>query len=68
MKAALGRNVKDLRRSLMMSQTDLAERARIRRALVSDIERKAANPTLDSLVRIATALGVETADLLGAGR
>lgn len=52
----------------MMSQTDLAERARIRRALVSDIERKAANPTLDSLVRIATALGVETADLLGAGR
>jgi ribosome-binding protein aMBF1 (putative translation factor) len=67
-KAALGRNVKDLRRSLTMSQTDLAEEARIRRALVSDIERRAANPTLDSLVRIATALGVEPADLLSAGR
>lgn len=67
-KAALGRKVKDLRRSLMMSQTDLAEDAGIRRALVSDIERRVANPTLDSIVRLATALGVEPADLLSAGR
>ena len=52
----------------MMSQTDLAEDAGIRRALVSDIERRAANPTLESIVRIATALGVEPADLLSDGR
>lgn len=64
-KAALGRKVKDLRRSLTMSQTELAEAAGVRRALVSDIERSVANPTLESLSRIAKALGVEPADLLG---
>ncbi|MEH2670912.1 MULTISPECIES: helix-turn-helix domain-containing protein [Bradyrhizobium] len=66
-KAALGRSVKDLRRSLKMTQSDLAEAAGIRRALVSDVERKKANPTLESLCRIATALGIEPADLLGTG-
>ena len=65
-KTALGRKVKDLRRSRTMSQTDLAEAAGVRRALVSDIERSVANPTLESLCRIAAALGVEPADLLGA--
>jgi transcriptional regulator with XRE-family HTH domain len=64
-KAALGRRVKYLRRSLAMSQSDLAEAAGIRRALVSDVERRTANPTLQSLSRIATALGVKLADLLG---
>ncbi|MDA9422921.1 helix-turn-helix transcriptional regulator [Bradyrhizobium sp. CCBAU 53380] len=63
-KAALARSVKDLRRSRTMSQTDLAEAAGVRRALVSDIERSVANPTLESLSRIAKALGVEPADLL----
>ena len=67
-KAALGRKIKDSRLSLGMSQTELAKRARVRRALVSDIERELANPTLDSLVRIARALGVELADLLSADR
>ncbi|MCP1754027.1 transcriptional regulator with XRE-family HTH domain [Bradyrhizobium elkanii] len=50
-----------------MTQSDLAEAAGIRRALVSDVERKKANPTLESLCRIATALGIEPADLLGTG-
>ncbi len=63
-KAALGRKVEHLRRSLKMTQADLAEDAGVRRALVIGIERRAANPTLNSLVRIATALGVEPADLL----
>ena len=63
-RAALGRKIKDLRHSLQLSQADLAEDAGIRRALVSNIERGDANPTLDSIVRIATALGVEPAELL----
>lgn len=62
--ATLGRKVKDLRHSLKMSQADLADDAGTRRALVSDIERGEANPTLDTIVRIAMALGVEAADLL----
>lgn len=63
-KTALGRKIKDLRRSRTMSQVDLADAAGIRRALVSDIERGVANPTLGSLCRIATAFGVEPAELL----
>jgi transcriptional regulator with XRE-family HTH domain len=66
--AALGRNVKRLRHSLQMSQADLADDAGIRRAVVIHIERGMANPTLDTIVRIATALGVESADLFKANR
>lgn len=63
-KAAFGRKVRDLRISLKLSQADLADDAGIRRALVSEVERGEANPTLDSIVRIALALGVEPAELL----
>jgi transcriptional regulator with XRE-family HTH domain len=66
--ATLGGKVRYLRHSLKMSQADLADDAGIRRALVSDIERGEANPTLDTMVRIATALGVESAELLKADR
>nr|WP_283812427.1 helix-turn-helix transcriptional regulator [Bradyrhizobium pachyrhizi] len=64
MRAALGRNVRSLRLSRRMTQQELAELAESRRALISDIERGEANPTFDSLVRIAITLGVEPADLL----
>jgi transcriptional regulator with XRE-family HTH domain len=47
-----------------MTQASLAERAEIRRALISDIERGEANATLDSVVRIAVALGVKPAELI----
>ncbi|WFU24972.1 helix-turn-helix transcriptional regulator [Bradyrhizobium sp. CB1717] len=64
-RVTLGRKVKDLRLSLEMTQTDLAEEAEVRRALVSEVERGEANPTLDTIVRIAIALGVDAAELLG---
>ena len=67
-KATFGRNVRDLRLSLKLSQADLADDAGIRRALVSEVERGEANPTLDSIVRIALALDVEPAELLSVGR
>lgn len=62
-RATLGRNVRDLRVSLKLTQADLADHAETRRALVSELERGEANPTLDSIVQIATALGVEPAEL-----
>ncbi|WGD56858.1 helix-turn-helix transcriptional regulator [Bradyrhizobium sp. CB1650] len=64
MRAALGQRVKDLRHSRKRSQADLAEDAGIRRALVSQIERGDANPRLDTILRIASALKVEPAALL----
>nr|WP_249812106.1 helix-turn-helix transcriptional regulator [Bradyrhizobium sp. 188] len=60
----MGRNVRDLRLSLRLSQADLADRAGIRRALVSDIERGETNATLDTIVRIARVLRVEAHELL----
>jgi DNA adenine methylase len=59
----LGRRVRELRLSLKMTQRDLAEDAGIRQALISQIERGEANPTLDSILRIAAALEVSFAEL-----
>jgi transcriptional regulator with XRE-family HTH domain len=68
LRAALGRNVRKLRLSLGMTQAELAERAESRRALISDVERGEANPTIDSLLRIAMALKAEPAELLDQSR
>ena len=64
----LARRVRELRLSLKMSQRDLAEDAGIRQALISQIERGEANPTLDSILRIATALEVSFAELFESRR
>ncbi|MBB5053932.1 transcriptional regulator with XRE-family HTH domain [Afipia massiliensis] len=62
-KDTFGRKVRELRLSLSMSQADLADRTETRQAFISEIERGEANPTLDSILRIATALGVEVVEL-----
>jgi transcriptional regulator with XRE-family HTH domain len=62
----LAKQVKSLRHARMMSQQDLATAADIRQALVSAIENGDANPTLDSLIKLADALGVEVGELFGA--
>jgi DNA-binding XRE family transcriptional regulator len=63
-RAALGQKVRELRRSLKLTQADLAGEAGIRRASVIEVERGQANPTLDTIVRIAAALKVEPSELL----
>lgn len=63
-RTALGRKVRDLRRSLELTQADLASKAGLRRASVIEMERGVANPTLDTIVRIAVALEVEPSELL----
>jgi transcriptional regulator with XRE-family HTH domain len=68
LRATLGRNVRKLRLSQRMTQADLADLAESRRALISDIERGEANPTLESLLRIAVALGVKPGELLNPRR
>ncbi|WP_404525017.1 helix-turn-helix domain-containing protein [Bradyrhizobium diazoefficiens] len=65
-KANLGQRVRELRRSRELSQAQLAARVASHQEFISDVERGEANLTLESLVRIATALGVEAVELLGA--
>ena len=64
----LASRVRELMVSLKMTQRDLAEDAGIRQALISQIERGEANPTLDSILRIATALEVSFAELFESRR
>ena len=62
-KANLGRNIKELRLSLNMSQAKLAEKSETDQAFISEMERGIANPTLDSILRIAKALRVGIVEL-----
>ena len=65
-KRLLARNLRRLRQENAWSQHDLADEANARQALVSSIEVAKANPTIESLDRIAEAFGVDVADLLNA--
>jgi transcriptional regulator with XRE-family HTH domain len=63
-KNLLADNLRELRLRQSWSQYDLADEAHVRQALISALEIGTANPTLESLDRIASALGVEVAVLL----
>jgi transcriptional regulator with XRE-family HTH domain len=60
----LARNLRRLRLERSWSQHDLANEANVRQALVSALELAQANPTLESLDKIAAALRVDVADLV----
>lgn len=62
-KRILARNLRRLRFARALSQDDLAAEAGLRQALISAIEVGTANPTLDSLDRLASALGTDLAVL-----
>jgi transcriptional regulator with XRE-family HTH domain len=59
----LARNLRRLRLERGWSQDDLAAEAGVRQALVSAIEVATANPTLESLDRLTSALKVDMATL-----
>ncbi len=59
----LARNVRRLRLARGLSQEALASNAGLHRGLISEIEHEAANPELDTLGRIVTALGARPRDL-----
>lgn len=62
----LGLNVERLRRSLGLSQEELAFEAKIHRTYVSSVERGVRNPTVTVIARLAGALKVEPVELLAA--
>lgn len=71
----LAERVKELRLEAGLTQADLAAHAGITVETVARLERVVrgrpsanANPSLDTLIRLSIALGVEVSDLLGAGR
>jgi transcriptional regulator with XRE-family HTH domain len=59
----LGRNIRRIRDGLGASQEEIAFRAKLNRAYLSDVERGSRNPTVQIVGRIAKALGVEPKEL-----
>ncbi len=59
-----GRNVNRLRLRRQLTQDDLAESAQIDRRYVQRIENGTANPGLEIICRVKTALRVSWAELL----
>jgi transcriptional regulator with XRE-family HTH domain len=62
--AALGRAIRELRRSAGISQEGLAELSRLHRTYVGGIERGERNLSFSNLLRLANALGVQPSELL----
>ena len=62
-KQALGRRIKALRKQAALTQEGLAERTGLNPKFISGIERGRENPTLDTLIRLATELGVQLVEL-----
>ncbi len=61
---ALARNIRKLRGELGLSQEELADKAGLDRTYISALERCRYAATVDTLDKLANALGVAAADLL----
>jgi transcriptional regulator with XRE-family HTH domain len=66
LKTLLGNAIKAHRTSLGISQEELAHRAGLHRTYVSDLERGARNPSIESIQKLARALHVSVARLFQA--
>lgn len=63
---AFGRAVRAAREKLELSQEELGFQSGIDRTYISGIERGVRNPTLKTMLRIATALGTKPSKLVTA--
>ena len=59
LRKSFGLRVRELRKDRGTSQEEFADRCGFARSYMSRIERGGANPSLDAIETIATALGVE---------
>ena len=64
LRKAFARNLRGARASKKVSQEELAERAELDRTYISALERCIYSASLDTIERIAKALGVEPSSLL----
>lgn len=60
----LGRLLKDRRRSMELTQADLALRSGLTSRYIRKVESGQASPTVNSLVKLAIALDIRPAELM----
>jgi transcriptional regulator with XRE-family HTH domain len=63
LRTLLGMAIKRQRASLGISQEELAHRAGLHRTYLSDLERGARNPSIDSIEKLARALELSVSKL-----
>ncbi|MBU0898332.1 MAG: helix-turn-helix transcriptional regulator [Nanoarchaeota archaeon] len=56
-------NIKDFRKSLKMTQEELAERVRVTRQTINAVEQEKYAPALDLAFKLATLFGVGIEDI-----
>jgi transcriptional regulator with XRE-family HTH domain len=61
----MGKRIQALRKKLNLSRQQLAERADVSREYIRKLEAGGYDPTVGTLQRIAKALGVSLAELIG---
>lgn len=64
LQAVLSDNIKQLRTERGLAQERLGLESGVDRTMVSKVERRIANPTLEMLIKLANTLEVSVADLL----
>src|SRR4030042_1920592 len=64
----LGQCIRDLRKTAGSTQEELGEKAELSYKFIGEIERGQVNVSLDSIIRIAEALGVKIGDLFSKER
>jgi transcriptional regulator with XRE-family HTH domain len=65
--ARFGTNLKAIRRSQGLSQSDLAAASHVSTQVVSNLERGTATPSIDTLCKLARGLEVDPRELFSAG-
>jgi transcriptional regulator with XRE-family HTH domain len=60
----MGEAIRTHRKTLKISQEKLAEKADLSPTFISDLERGRVNVAVDSLLRIANALGIQVRDII----
>jgi transcriptional regulator with XRE-family HTH domain len=58
--------VKEIRLKQQRTQEDVAERAGLSYKFIGEVERGSANPSVETLEKLATGLGVQVIELFGA--
>jgi DNA-binding XRE family transcriptional regulator len=59
----LGQKIRELRKTMEMTQEDLAFKVEVDRSYMGFVERGEKNPTLSTLIRIAKALRIPLSEL-----
>ena len=67
-RARIGWNLRRLREERGVTREDFATDCKLDRGYVRCVERGVRNPAIDNLVRMATALGVDIAELFDAAK